>query len=46
VLLNAAAGLIVAGRVGDLREGVALAAASIDGGAALEALETLKRETA
>ena len=34
VLLNAAAALIVAGRVADLPEGVALAAASIDGGAA------------
>jgi anthranilate phosphoribosyltransferase/anthranilate synthase/phosphoribosyltransferase len=46
VLLNAAAGLIVAGRAGNLREGVGLAAGSIDGGAALAALETLKRETA
>jgi anthranilate phosphoribosyltransferase len=46
VLLNAAAGLIVAGRAATLREGVALAASSIDGGAALAALETLKRETA
>ena len=46
VLLNAAAGLIVAGRAGSLREGVGLAAAAIDGGAALAALETLKRETA
>jgi anthranilate phosphoribosyltransferase len=46
VLLNAGAALIVAGRAGDLREGVAQAARSIDGGAALGALETLKRETA
>ncbi len=46
VLLNAAAGLIVAGRVGELREGIALAAASLDRGAALAALETLRRETA
>jgi anthranilate phosphoribosyltransferase len=45
VLLNAAAALIVAGRVEDLREGVALAADSIDSGAALAALETLRRET-
>ena len=45
VLLNTAAGLIVAGRAGDLREGVAMAARAIDGGAALAALETLKRET-
>ena len=46
VLLNAAAALIVAGRTAELRDGVALAAGSIDGGAALAALETLKRETA
>jgi len=46
VLLNAAAALIVAGRTGDLREGVAMAAGAIDSGAALTALETLKRETA
>ncbi len=46
VVLNAAAGLIVAGRAGDLREGAALAARSLDGGAALAALETLRRETA
>jgi anthranilate phosphoribosyltransferase len=46
VLLNAAAALIVAGRAADLREGAAHAASSIDAGAALEALQTLKRETA
>ncbi len=46
VLLNTAAALMVAGRCGDLRGGVAEAAASIDGGAALAALETLRRETA
>ena len=46
VLLNAAAGLIVAGRIDDLRAGVALAASSIESGAALTALETLRRETA
>lgn len=46
VLLNAAAGLIVAGRAASLREGVETAARAIDGGAALAALETLKRETA
>jgi len=46
VLLNAAAGLIVAGRVDDLRAGAALAAGSLDSGAALAALETLRRETA
>ena len=46
VLLNAAAALIVAGKAGDLREGVALAGRSIASGAALAALETLRRETA
>jgi len=43
VLLNAAAALIVAGRAGDLREGAALAAGSIDGGAALHVLERARR---
>src|SRR4029077_18920379 len=46
VLLNAAAALVVAGRAADLREGVALAGRSIASGAALAALETLRRETA
>ena len=46
VLLNAAGALIVAGRAGDLREGVAMAAKSVDGGAALNVLETMKRATA
>ena len=46
VLLNAAAALIVAGRAGTLREGVDLAAASVDSGAALNALETMRRVTA
>jgi anthranilate phosphoribosyltransferase len=46
VLLNAAAALIVAGRTDDLRAGVGLAAGSLDTGAALAALETLRRETA
>ena len=46
VLLNAAGALIVAGRVGELREGVRLAAAALDSGAAMAALETLRRETA
>jgi len=45
VLLNAAAGLIVARRVGDLGEGVALAAKALDSGAALGALDILRRET-
>ena len=46
VLFNAAAALIISGRADDLRGGVADAAGSIDGGAALAALETLRRETA
>jgi anthranilate phosphoribosyltransferase len=46
VLLNAAAALIVAGRAGDLREGVAMAARSIASGAALAALQTLRRVSA
>ena len=46
VLLNAAAALIVAERAGDLREGVQLADRSIVSGAALNALELLRRETA
>jgi anthranilate phosphoribosyltransferase len=45
VVLNAAAALIVAARAGDIREGVALATRSIASGAALAALETLRRET-
>jgi anthranilate phosphoribosyltransferase len=46
VLLNAAAALIVAGVAGDLREAVLLAKASIASGAALAALETLRRASA
>lgn len=45
VTLNAAAALIVAGRCGDLREGVAIAAKVIDTGAARAALDALRRET-
>lgn len=41
VLLNAAAALLVAGRVQGLEDGVAMAAASIDSGAARGALEKL-----
>jgi anthranilate phosphoribosyltransferase len=40
-LINAAAGLLVAGRVSDLAEGVAVARASIDEGRALAVLEAL-----
>lgn len=41
VLLNAAASLVVAGKAGDLREGAALAARSIDSGAAKATLDKL-----
>lgn len=44
-LLNAAAALLVAGKVSDLRGGVALAADSIDSGKAKTAVETLARIT-
>jgi anthranilate phosphoribosyltransferase len=43
VLLNAAAGLLIAGRVASLQEGVAAAAASLDGGGARRALDDLRR---
>jgi anthranilate phosphoribosyltransferase/anthranilate synthase/phosphoribosyltransferase len=46
VLFNTAAGLIVAGRTTRLIEGVAMAAAAIDSGAALLALHTLRRASA
>lgn len=46
VLLNAAAGLVVAGQVTALPEGVARAARSIDSGAAHAALDTLRHQTA
>jgi anthranilate phosphoribosyltransferase len=42
VLINAAAALLVAGRVGDLREGVALAAGAIDSGGALRIVDGLR----
>ena len=45
VLLNAAAGLIVAGRVNEFTEGVALAARAIDDGAAFTSLDRLRRAT-
>ncbi|MCY1125229.1 anthranilate phosphoribosyltransferase [Frigidibacter sp. RF13] len=45
VLLNAAAALMVAGRVGKLSDGVGLAATSIDTGAAKEKIATLARIT-
>jgi anthranilate phosphoribosyltransferase len=43
VLLNAAAALLVVGKVGDLIEGVGLARASIDSGQALARLNTLRQ---
>ncbi|MDB5384022.1 MAG: anthranilate phosphoribosyltransferase [Rhodospirillales bacterium] len=43
VLLNTAAGLVVAGKASDLREGAALAATAIDSGAALDILNRLRR---
>jgi len=46
VVFNAAAALIVAGRVSDLRTGVALANQAIASGDAHTTLETLRRETA
>ena len=45
VLLNAAAGMVVAGRASGLREGASLAAAAVDGGQALAALDKLRRAT-
>ena len=45
VLLNAAAALLVAEKVGDLREGVAMATESIDAGKARHAVDTLARIT-
>ncbi len=41
VLLASAAGLVVAGKAGDLQEGVAMAAEAVDGGAAQGVLEQL-----
>ena len=43
VVLNSAAALMVAGKAKDLKQGAALAAASIDTGKAATALATLKR---
>jgi anthranilate phosphoribosyltransferase len=43
VVLNSAAGLMVAGVAGDLKQGAKMAAASIDSGRARKALETLVR---
>ncbi|MBI5391212.1 anthranilate phosphoribosyltransferase [Candidatus Woesearchaeota archaeon] len=43
VILNAAAGFMVAGKAKDFKEGMRMAAAVIDSGAALEKVETLRR---
>ena len=45
VLLNAGAGLFVAGRAASVREGIASAAAAVDSGRALGALDALVRVT-
>jgi anthranilate phosphoribosyltransferase len=45
VLLNAAVALVVEGRAAGVREGYALSGASIDGGAAGQIFERLKKET-
>ena len=43
VILNSAAALMVAGKARDLKQGAEMAVASIDGGQANKALETLVR---
>jgi anthranilate phosphoribosyltransferase len=45
VLLNAAAGLLAAGKAKDFRDGIRIAGDAIDSGAALKKLEELKRFT-
>jgi len=45
VLLNAAAALVVAGRAGDLRQGVEMARKSLDSGAARAKVEALAKVT-
>jgi anthranilate phosphoribosyltransferase len=45
VLLNAAAGFIVAGRAADLREGVAIASDTLNNGKAVLVLQRLVAET-
>ncbi len=43
VVLNAGAALLIAGRAGDLREGIAMAAAALDDGRAAATLEAMVR---
>jgi anthranilate phosphoribosyltransferase len=45
VLLNAAAGLVAAGRAQEFRDGLRIAAEAIDSGAAMQKLEALRRFT-
>ncbi|MEP1902416.1 MAG: hypothetical protein ABJJ29_02230 [Nitratireductor sp.] len=45
MLLNAAGALVVAGKASSLEDGVALAAESIDSGAASKVLERLVQQT-
>jgi len=45
VIANAAAGLYIAGKTGDLREAATMAAESIDSGAALKKLEAMREFT-
>ncbi|MGE5172721.1 MAG: anthranilate phosphoribosyltransferase [Betaproteobacteria bacterium] len=45
VLLNAAAGLVAAGKASDFKDGIRIAAESIDSGAALKKLEQLRAFT-
>ncbi len=46
VVLNAGASLVVAGRAGDVRQGVELAQSTIDSGAVWDLLERLRRRSA
>jgi anthranilate phosphoribosyltransferase len=45
VILNSAAGLVASGRARDFKDGIKLAAESIDSGAAMKKLEMLKQFT-
>ena len=45
MIANAAAGLYIAGKAGDLREAAKIAAESIDSGAALKKLEAMREFT-
>jgi len=46
VILNAGASLVVAGRAGDVREGIEMAGAAIDSGAVMDLLNRLRARTA